>query len=102
MTAQPLKTSQTIGPFFSPSLLRDDARRNVLAQPGTEGERIRIEGRVLDGDGLPVSDALVEIWQANARGRYHHPADTGAAALDPVFTGFGRSGTDVDGRYWFE
>jgi protocatechuate 3,4-dioxygenase alpha subunit len=102
MTAQPLTTSQTIGPFFSPSLLRDDAQRNVLVQPDTAGERIRIEGRVLDGDRLPVADALVEIWQANAHGRYHHPADTGAAALDPAFTGFGRSGTDDEGRYWFE
>jgi protocatechuate 3,4-dioxygenase alpha subunit len=102
MNAHPLTTSQTIGPFFSPSLLRDDARRNVLAQPDTAGERIRIEGRVLDGDGLPVTDALVEIWQANAHGRYNHPADTGSAALDPTFAGFGRSGTDEDGGYWFE
>jgi protocatechuate 3,4-dioxygenase, alpha subunit len=102
MTAHPLTTSQTIGPFFSPSLLRDDARRNVLVQHDTVGERIRIEGRVLDGDRLPVADALVEIWQANAHGRYNHPADTGAAALDPAFTGFGRSGTDDDGWYWFE
>jgi protocatechuate 3,4-dioxygenase alpha subunit len=102
MTAQPLTTSQTIGPFFSPSLLRDDARRNVLVQPDTAGERVRIEGRVLDGDRLPVADALVEIWQANAHGRYHHPTDTSDAVLDPAFTGFGRSGTDADGRYWFE
>jgi protocatechuate 3,4-dioxygenase alpha subunit len=102
VSTHPLTTSQTIGPFFSPSLLRDDARRNVLVQPGTEGERIRIEGRVLDGDGLSVTDALVEIWQANARGRYNHPADTGPAALDPAFAGFGRSGTDEDGGYWFE
>lgn len=102
MTARPLTASQTIGPFFSPSLLGDDARRNVLVQPNTAGERIRIEGRVLDCDGLPVGDALVEVWQANAHGRYNHPADTGDAALDPAFTGFGRSGTDDDGRYWFE
>ncbi|MGE0542093.1 MAG: protocatechuate 3,4-dioxygenase subunit alpha [Dehalococcoidia bacterium] len=102
MNAHRLTTSQTIGPFYSPSLLREDARRNVLVQPDTAGERIRIEGRVLDGDGLPVTDALVEIWQANAHGRYHHPADNGAAPLDPAFTGFGRSGTDEDGSYWFE
>ena len=101
--------SQTVGPFFAyaltPELYRYPYRSAVidrLVQSGTEGRRIRIEGRVLDGDGLPVADALVEIWQANAHGRYHHPADTGTAALDPAFTGFGRSGTDDEGRYWFE
>lgn len=97
-----LTASQTVGPFFSPALLREDARRNVLVQPETAGERIRIEGRVLDGDGLPVPDAMVEIWQANAHGRYNHPADTGEAALDPSFLGFGRSGTDENGGFWFE
>ncbi len=66
------------------------------------GERIRIEGRVLDGDGAAVPDAMVEIWQANAHGRYNHPADQGPATLDPSFLGFGRSGTDPDGSYWFE
>jgi protocatechuate 3,4-dioxygenase alpha subunit len=97
-----LTSSQTVGPFFAPALLREDARRHVLTQAETVGERIRIEGRVLDGDGEPVPDALVEIWQANAHGRYNHPADQGPAALDPSFTGFGRSGTDEEGRYWFE
>ncbi|MDQ2717008.1 MAG: protocatechuate 3,4-dioxygenase subunit alpha [Chloroflexota bacterium] len=94
--------SQTVGPFFSPALLREDARRNVLTQPETAGERIRIEGRVLDGAGAPVPDAMVEIWQANAHGRYHHPADQGPVPLDPTFSGFGRSGTGDDGGYWFE
>ncbi len=102
MSTFPLTSSQTVGPFFSPALLREDARRNVLAQPETAGERVRIEGRVLDGDGVPVPDALVEIWQANAHGRYHHPADVGPAALDPSFLGSGRSGTAEDGSYWFE
>jgi protocatechuate 3,4-dioxygenase alpha subunit len=98
-----LSPSQTVGPFFFDCLLRPDARRNALVQPETIGERIRIEGRVLDGDGVGVPDALVEIWQANSHGRYRHPADTrGTAALDPSFTGFGRSGTDEAGRYWFE
>ncbi len=94
--------SQSMGLFFAPGLLREDARCNVLTQPETEGSRIRIEGRVLDGDGVPVPDALVEIWQANAHGRYHHPADSGPAPLDPSFIGFGRSGTAEDGSYWFE
>lgn len=98
-----LSPSQTVGPFFLDCLLRKDARRNVLASADTAGEHIRIEGRVLDGDGTPVPDALVEIWQANAAGRYRHAADTREdIALDPTFTGFGRSGTDDDGAYWFE
>ena len=102
MSKLPLTSSQTVGPFFAPALLREDARRHVLTGPETVGERIRIEGRVLDGDGLPVPDALVEIWQANAHGHYHHPADQGSAPLDPSFLGFGRSGTGEDGSYWFE
>lgn len=102
MSTFPLTGSQTVGPFFSPALLRDDARRNVLTRPETAGERIRIEGRVLDGDGVPVPDAMVEIWQANAYGRYNHPTDQGPAALDASFLGFGRSGTEEDGSYWFE
>jgi protocatechuate 3,4-dioxygenase alpha subunit len=102
MSTFPLTGSQTVGPFFSPALLREDARRNVLTQPETAGERIRIEGHVLDGDGVPVPDAMVEIWQANAHGRYNHFADQGPAALDPFFLGFGRSGTEEDGSYWFE
>ncbi len=102
MSTFPLTSSQTVGPFFAPALLREDARRNVLTQPETVGERIRIAGRVLDGDGVPVPDALVEIWQANAHGRYYHAADQGPAALDPSFCGFGRSGTAEDGSYWFE
>lgn len=97
-----LTSSQTVGPFFAPALLRSDAVRHVLVEPETVGERIRLEGHVLDGDRLPVPDALVEIWQANAHGRYHHPSDQGPAPLDPSFLGFGRSGTEDEGRYWFE
>jgi protocatechuate 3,4-dioxygenase alpha subunit len=91
-----------VGPFFAPALLRQGALRQVLVGRTTKGTRIRVEGRVTDGDGEPVPDAMVEIWQANAAGRYNHPADTGPAALDPSFTGFGRCGTSVDGSYWFE
>ncbi|HEY0753104.1 MAG TPA: protocatechuate 3,4-dioxygenase subunit alpha [Ktedonobacteraceae bacterium] len=102
MEIKPLTGSQTVGPFFSLGLLYTEAERNVLAQPGTAGERIRIEGLVHDGDGMPVPDALIEIWQANTYGRYNHPADQSAAPLDPEFTGFGRAGTNEEGRYWFE
>jgi protocatechuate 3,4-dioxygenase alpha subunit len=102
MTGHGLTPPQTIGPFFDPAMLRGDARRTVLVGPETEGQRIRIEGRVLDGDGAPVPDALVELWQANGHGRYNHPADKRDLPLDPSFTGLGRSGTDEDGRFWFE
>ncbi len=102
MSTLPLTSSQTVGPFFGPALLRESAERHVLVQAETLGERIRIEGRVLDGDGLAVPDAMVEIWQANAHGRYNHPADQGLAALDASFLGAGRSGTDEEGHYWFE
>ncbi len=94
-------TSQTVGPFFHDCLLRFDAQRNVLVTPETAGERIRIEGHVYDGDRQPVPDAMVEIWQANAYGRYNHPADQRDLPLDRSFIGFGRSGTDANGAYWF-
>ena len=97
-----LTSSQTVGLFFAPALLRKDAVHHVLVEPQTVGERIRIEGHVLDGDRLPVPDALVEIWQANAHGRYRHPRDQGPIPLDPSFVGFGRSGTENEGLYWFE
>ena len=100
MSRLPATPSQTVGPFFGPSLLRDDL--SVLARPGAAGERVRIEGRVYDGDGLPVPDAVVEIWQANAHGRYDHPLDTRELPLDPHFHGFGRCGTDGDGRFAFQ
>jgi len=91
---------QTVGPFFHGGLLREGM--NVMASSGTPGERIRIEGQVLDGDGAPVTDAVVELWQANAQGRYRHPVDRRTLPEDATFTGFGRCGTDDDGRYWFE
>ena len=65
------------------------------------GERIIVQGRVLDEDGKPVSGALVEIWQCNAAGRYHHPVDQHDAPLDPNFTGAGRMVTGADGAYRF-
>jgi protocatechuate 3,4-dioxygenase, beta subunit len=65
------------------------------------GERIIVSGRVLDGDGRPVRNALVEIWQANAAGRYIHVVDQHPAPLDPNFTGAGRTVTDGEGRYRF-
>lgn len=97
-----LTASQTVGPFFHDCLLRAGAHVPTLVTPATPGEHIRVEGRVLDGDGLAVPDAMVEIWQANAAGRYNHPRDTRDLPLDPGFTGYGRTGTDAEGRFWFE
>jgi protocatechuate 3,4-dioxygenase beta subunit len=65
------------------------------------GERIVVHGRVLDGEGRPVRDALVEVWQANAAGRYAHAVDRHPAPLDPHFHGAGRCLTDSEGRYRF-
>jgi len=65
------------------------------------GERIIVSGRVLDSDGRPMRDTLVEIWQANAAGRYVDPGDDHPAPLDPNFTGAGRCLTDAEGRYRF-
>src|SRR5262245_63989453 len=65
------------------------------------GERIIVQGRVLDEDGRPIPNTLVEIWQANAAGRYRHRVDSHPAPLDPNFSGAGRTLTDNDGRYRF-
>lgn len=92
-----LTPSQTIGPFFSRALLHEGW--NDLAARGAAGERVVIEGRVLDGDGVPVGDAMIEVWQANAAGRYDHPEDPQEKPLDPNFHGFGRTATDAQGRF---
>jgi protocatechuate 3,4-dioxygenase alpha subunit len=94
--------SQTVGPFFGLGLGRNGQPTNVMVNASTEGERIRIEGYVFDGARQPVDDALIEIWQANAHGRYRHPLDSGPAPLDPNFLGFGRCPTDANGAFSFE
>jgi protocatechuate 3,4-dioxygenase alpha subunit len=101
MAAELLLTpSQTVGPYFAIALPWSGGE--TLVTPQTLGEKIEIRGRVSDGDGLPVIDALVEIWQANAAGRYDHPEDRRAEALiDPEFLGFGRCPTDPFGHYVF-
>ncbi|HEY0779242.1 MAG TPA: protocatechuate 3,4-dioxygenase subunit alpha [Gemmatirosa sp.] len=101
-----LTSSQTVGPFFHGCLLRPDARRDAIAPADAPGVRIRVEGQVLDGDGVGVSDALLEVWQADHAGRYHHPADGRAGplldeSLEAAFIGFGRVGTDAEGRFAF-
>jgi protocatechuate 3,4-dioxygenase alpha subunit len=101
MSARTLTATQTVGPFFHDCLMREDARCDVLAAPDCEGVRIRVEGRVFDGDGAAVPDAVLEVWQANAHGRYNHPADRRDLPLDPRFTGYGRIATGADGTYCF-
>ena len=91
--------SQTVGPFFHDAL--DRPSWADLTAAGASGDKIRVEGRVLDGDRAPVSDAFLEIWQANAAGRYAHPEDDQEKPLDPHFRGFGRVFTDAGGRYGF-
>jgi protocatechuate 3,4-dioxygenase, alpha subunit len=92
-------TSQTVGPFFSIGLSR--LYRDNLAGPGVSGERVEITGRILDGDGKPVPDGIVEIWQANAQGKYAHPEDSQEKAIEPGFAGYGRVPSDEQGKFHF-
>ena len=104
--------SQTAGPYVHIGLAPRAAGLeiysknfgSVLTTPATQGERIRIEGRVFDGIGTVLKDALIEIWQANAHGKYRHPADLQPGKpLDESFRGWGRSCTDFDtGVYSFD
>ncbi|MDF2704207.1 MAG: protocatechuate 3,4-dioxygenase, beta subunit, partial [Rubrobacteraceae bacterium] len=92
----------TTGPAYGRGAveeLDDDLTRQHSGEP--VGERIIVTGRVLDGDGRPVRNSLVEIWQANAAGRYTHHLDQHPAPLDPNFSGAGRCLTDGEGRYRF-
>jgi len=98
----PATLSEVTGPVFGHDRLMandHDLTRQGNADP--IGERIVVSGRVLDGNGKPVPHTLVEIWQANAAGRYPHKADTHNAPLDPNFHGAGRTLTDAQGRYRF-
>lgn len=90
--------SQTVGPFFHLGMDRPEWADLTIGNP--RGERIAIAGRVLDGDGAAVPDAVIEVWQANAAGRYSHSDDRrDDAPLDPGFRGFGRVATDAEGGF---
>ena len=91
--------SQTVGPFLHIGLAW--LTRDQIAPPGVAGERVTLTGRVLDGDGQPVTDALVEVWQADARGKYAHTEDDQDQPLEPSFRGFGRVPTDERGAFRF-
>jgi protocatechuate 3,4-dioxygenase, alpha subunit len=67
-----------------------------------QGEYIRLRVRLLDGDGAPVPDGIIELWQADASGRYNHPADSRSGSADPAFCGFGRLATDAEGTCTFD
>ncbi|MBZ5700905.1 MAG: protocatechuate 3,4-dioxygenase subunit alpha [Acidobacteriia bacterium] len=92
-------TSQTVGPYFAIGLTW--LNKDNLAGPGVAGERVMIEGRFLDGDGQPIPDALLEVWQANSHGKYAHPEDTQNKPVEPGFLGFGRIPADANGKFRF-
>ncbi|HET8997548.1 MAG TPA: protocatechuate 3,4-dioxygenase subunit beta [Acetobacteraceae bacterium] len=98
----PPTITETSGPRFSPARFpaSADLTSNTTGKPAL-GERIIVAGRVLDEDGRPVRNTMVEIWQCNATGRYDHPADQHDAPLDANFHGAGRVFTDEDGNYRF-
>jgi protocatechuate 3,4-dioxygenase alpha subunit len=101
----PITPSQTVGPYFSIGLMPQERQGapligNALVTPDAAGEHIRVEGRVLDGDGCPVDDALLEIWQADAAGHYADE-DEAQRRSNAGLRGFGRAGTDANGAFWF-
>ena len=104
-----LTPSQTVGPYFAYGLTPKRSGHNYdwpelvtedMVTSDTAGQRIRIEGFVYDGDGLPVNDAMIEVWQADAQGRYAHPRDPRMS--NASFKGFGRCGTDSTGKFFFD
>ena len=100
--------SQTGGPYVHIGLLPQQANievfennfNNQLVQEKTLGERIRLEGQVFDGLGLPLRDVLIEIWQADANGVYPSAADIQGKVVDPNFLGWGRTGADFETGFW--
>ena len=98
----PATMTELTGPVFGHESVRPEEADLTRQHPGEPlGERIVVAGRVMDEAGRPVPDTLVEIWQANAAGRYVHVADRHPAPLDPNFTGAGRVATDGEGRFRF-
>src|SRR6185436_14237411 len=103
--AQNLTPEQIMGPFYPVirPLDRDSDLTRIVGKRGhAQGQVIHLTGRVLNSRGEPVRGARLEIWQANAKGRYDHPGDVNPAPLDPNFQGFGVQVTDAQGRYRFK
>jgi protocatechuate 3,4-dioxygenase alpha subunit len=92
---------QTVGPYLHIGMTNAHSVA-CIAGPAVEGERILLELRLLDGDGAPVPDGMIEIWQANAEGKYNHPEDAADQATNEAFLGFGRLATAEDGKCSFE
>jgi protocatechuate 3,4-dioxygenase, alpha subunit len=92
---------QTVGPYFAISLAGGYSVEHI-AGPNTKGERVKLMCAMFDGEGQGVDEALVEIWQANADGKYNHPDDPQDKPVDPDFLGFGRQATDENGVCVFE
>jgi protocatechuate 3,4-dioxygenase beta subunit len=102
LVVMPQRLTEVTGPLLGEALVGptdNDLTRQHDGEP--VGQRIILHGRVLDGDGRPVPHTLIEIWQANAGGRYRHTVDNWPAPLDPNFSGAGRTLTDADGAYRF-
>jgi protocatechuate 3,4-dioxygenase beta subunit len=98
----PQALTEVTGPLLGEGRVGELDHDLTRQHPGEpQGQRIVVGGRVLDGDGRPVPNTLVEVWQANAAGRYAHQVDQHPAPLDPNFSGVGRCLTDVDGGYRF-
>jgi protocatechuate 3,4-dioxygenase, beta subunit len=97
----PQTITETTGPIFAPSRFPPMADLSVRNGHQAQGERIIVRGRVADENDRPIPHTMIEIWQANAGGRYDHPGDTHDAPLDPNFHGDGRVFTDADGWYQF-
>jgi protocatechuate 3,4-dioxygenase beta subunit len=97
----PQTISETTGPRFTPALFPEIGDLTKQAAGAPLGERIIVAGRVTDEDGRPIPATMIEIWQANAAGRYAHPRDTHDAPADPNFPGEGRIFTDAEGNYRF-
>jgi protocatechuate 3,4-dioxygenase, beta subunit len=103
LIALPETLTERSGPVFGHGLIGKRDNDLTLQHKGDPlGERIFVHGRVLDEDGRPVRGALIEVWQANAAGRYRHKVDNHDAPLDPNFSGAGRMITDAEGRYFFQ
>jgi len=102
LTLIPQRLGELSGPVFGEDRVQDGDADLTLANGGeAAGQRIIVHGRVLDSDGKPVPHTLVEVWQANAAGRYRHVNDSWPAPLDPYFNGVGRCVTDAQGEYRF-
>lgn len=93
--------SQTVGPFFHYGLV-EKGDENIIVTDATKGKRILLKGQVTDGNGEPVSDAMIEVWQADQNGYFNHPADPNQSKADPNFRGFGRAPTNAEGIYTFK